>query len=262
MIGRRRAGDRGGGGAVLAWRAMSENRTSLGGLEERLGYRFQEPRLLEAALTHTSWANEQGVDLDYERLEFLGDAILGAVTASWLYDRRPDLDEGQLSKLKGFVVSEAVLAEHAERLELGSYLRLGVGESRSGGREKRSLLADAMEAVLGAVFQDGGLEAARAVALELLQSALGERVEIPELGDSKTALQETVQATLGGLPEYRHVAEEGPDHQKRFLVECWVDGRLEGVGDGGTKKQAEQRAAGAALAALEGRFLESDSDLQ
>jgi ribonuclease-3 len=241
---------------------MLENLISLTGLEERLRYRFRQPRLLEAALTHTSWANEQGVGDDYERLEFLGDAILGAVAASWLYDRRPDLDEGELSKLKSYVVSESVLAEHAEHLGLGEYLRLGVGESRSGGREKRSLLADAMEAILGAVYQDGGLEAARGVALQLLESALGERVEISELRDPKTALQEAAQARGGSLPEYRHVAEEGPDHKKRFHVECWVDGLFLGEGDGSTKKQAEQRAARVALAALEDDSQESDNALQ
>jgi ribonuclease-3 len=240
---------------------MLEKLMNPAGLEERLRYRFQDPRLLEEALTHTSWANEQGVEDDYERLEFLGDAILGALTASWLYDSRPDLDEGELSKLKSFVVSEAALAEHAEHLGLGIYLRLGVGESRSGGREKPSLLADAMEAVIGAVYQDGGLDAARAVALELLESVLGERIEIPEAQDSKTALQEAVQASGGTLPEYRHVGEEGPDHQKRFHVECWVDGRFVGGGDGSTKKRAEQRAARAALETLEGTSRESNDAL-
>lgn len=232
------------------------------GLEERLRYRFQDPRLLEEALTHTSWANEQGVKGDYERLEFLGDAVLGAVTASWLYDSRPGLDEGELSKLKSYVVSESALAEHAEHLGLGNYLRLGVGESRSGGREKPSLLADAMEAVIGAVYQDGGLDAARGVALELLESALGERAEIPEARDAKTALQEAVQARGGDLPEYRHVAEQGPDHQKSFHVECWVDGRFVGGGEGSTKKSAEQRAAGAALESLEGELRESNDALR
>ncbi|MGB5296479.1 MAG: putative dsRNA-binding protein, partial [Thermoanaerobaculia bacterium] len=144
----------------------------------------------------------------------------------------------------------------------GQYLRLGVGESRSGGREKRSLLADAMEAILGAVYQDGGLEAARGVALQLLESALGERVEISELRDPKTALQEAAQTRGGSLPEYRHVAEEGPDHKKRFHVECWVDGLFLGEGDGSTKKQAEQRAARVALAALEDDSQESDNALQ
>lgn len=240
---------------------MLENLVSLGELEERLRYHFENSRLLEAALTHTSWANEQGVDDDYERLEFLGDAILGAVAASWLYDRRPDLDEGELSKLKSYVVSESVLAAHAEHLGLGEYLRLGVGEIRSGGREKRSLLADAMEAVIGAVYQDGGLEVARGIAQQLLETALGEEIEIPEVQDSKTALQEAVQATGGHLPEYRHVAEEGPDHRKRFHVECWVEGRLLGDGDGSTKKQAEQSAARTALAALNNEPPESDTAL-
>ena len=232
------------------------------GLEERLRYRFRDPKLLEEALTHTSWANEQGVEDDYERLEFLGDAILGAVTAGWLYDSRPDLDEGELSKLKSYVVSESALAEHAQHLGLGRHLRLGVGESRSGGREKPSLLADAMEAVIGAAYQDGGLGAAQAVALELLESTLGQRVELPDARDSKTALQEVVQARGGSLPEYRHVAEEGPDHEKRFHVECWIDGRFVGGGDGSTKKSAEQRAAGAALETLENESQEGSSALR
>ena len=241
---------------------MLEKLRSPDGLEELLGYRFRDRSLLEEALTHTSWANEQGVEDDYERLEFLGDAILGAVAASWLFESRPELNEGELSKLKSYVVSEPVLAEYAEGLGLGAYLRLGVGESRSGGREKRSLLADAMEAVIGAVYQDGGLESARGVALQLLESALGERVEIPDDRDSKTALQEAVQASGGSLPEYRIVDEEGPDHQKRFHVECWVDGRFLGGGDGGTKKRAEQRAARAALEALESESQESNEALR
>jgi len=237
---------------------MSEKLTFPTGLEDLLGYRFLDRSVLEEALTHTSWANEQGIADDYERLEFLGDAILGAVAASWLFESRPDLNEGELSKLKSYVVSESVLAEHAESLGLGEYLRLGVGESRSGGREKRSLLADAMEAVIGAVYRDGGFESARCVALSLLESALGERVELPDVRDAKTALQEAVQASGGSLPEYRIVDEEGPDHRKRFHVECWVDGRLVGSGDGGTKKRAEQRAARAALETLEGDSQENN----
>lgn len=247
---------------MLAWRAMLEKLTFPTDLEDLLGYRFLDRSLLEEALTHTSWANEQGIPDDYERLEFLGDAILGAVAASWLFESRPDLNEGELSKLKSYAVSEPVLAEYAERLGLGEYLRLGVGESRSGGREKRSLLADAMEAVIGAVYQDGGLESARGVALPLLESALGERVELPDARDSKTALQEAVQASGGSLPEYRIVDEEGPDHRKRFHVECWVDGRLMGGGDGGTKKRAEQRAARAALQTLEGESQENNEALR
>ncbi len=214
-------------------------------LQRRLGYHFKDPSLLEKSLTHRSFANERDLDENYERLEFLGDTVVGLITAEWLYRHHPDLAEGDLSKLKGYVVSEPVLARHAERLGLGEILRLGVGEERSSGRVKRSLLADSLEAVLGAVFLDGGLAAARRVFLPFLEEAS----EAPEsdLLDAKTELQELVQGEGWALPEYRHMAEEGPDHRKRFHVECWVAGRRAGAGEGGTKKEAEQRAARAAV---------------
>lgn len=217
--------------------------------QRHLGYRFKNLLLLEISLTHRSFANERGLDENYERLEFLGDTVVGLITAEWLYRQHPDLAEGDLSKLKGYVVSEPVLASYAERLGLGEILRLGVGEERSGGRSKRSLLADALEAVLGAVFLDGGFEAARRVFLPLLAEATG--APASDLHDAKTELQELVQGEGWALPEYRHISEEGPDHQKRFHVECWVAGKQAGAGEGGTKKEAEQRAARAAVAALE-----------
>ncbi|MGB3561749.1 MAG: ribonuclease III [Thermoanaerobaculia bacterium] len=217
-------------------------------LQRDLGYHFKDPSLLEKSLTHRSFANERDLDENYERLEFLGDTVVGLITAEWLYRQHPDLAEGDLSKLKGYVVSEPVLAGCAERLGLGEILRLGVGEERSGGRCKRSLLADALEAVLGAVFLDGGLAAARKVFLPILETASG--APESDLHDAKTELQELVQGEGWALPEYRHISEEGPDHQKRFHVECWVAGRQAGAGEGGTKKEAEQRAARAAVDAL------------
>lgn len=219
--------------------------------QQRLGYRFKDPSLLEVSLTHRSFANERGLPGNYERLEFLGDTVVGLITAEWLYRQHPDLAEGDLSKLKGYVVSEPVLASYAERLGLGEILRLGVGEERSGGRRKRSLLADSLEAVLGAVFLDGGFKAAREVLLPLLEKATG--VPQSDLHDAKTELQELVQGEGWELPEYRHIMEEGPDHRKRFHVECWVAGRRAGSGEGGTKKEAEQRAARAAVDALKPR---------
>lgn len=216
--------------------------------QRRLGYKFNDPALLEVALTHRSFANERNLDENYERLEFLGDAVVGLITAEWLYRQHPDLAEGDLSKLKGYVVSEPVLAGHAERLGLGEILRLGVGEERSGGRSKRSLLADSVEAVLGGVFLDGGFEAARRVFLPLLEKST--RAPKSDLHDAKTELQELVQASGWSLPEYRHISEEGPDHRKRFYVECWVAERLAGAGEGRTKKEAEQRAARAAVDSL------------
>ena len=202
------------------------------------------------ALTHRSWANEQNRHENYERIEFLGDAVLALVTSEWLYKRFPRASEGRLSKLKSYGVSEPVLAGWASDLGLGEELRLGVGEERSGGREKPSLLADAMEAILGAVYLDGGLEAVRAILVPLLDSTLDREFSEKHPSGSKSALQELLQGRGMGLPDYRHVAEEGPDHDKRFHVECWIDGRRLSEGSGATKKRAEERAARAALEVL------------
>lgn len=219
-------------------------------LEKRLGYRFKRPDLLELALTHRSYANEQGVPEHYERLEFLGDAVLGLVTAEWLYDRHPELPEGELSKLKAQLVSRNTLAQYAETLELGPVLRIGVGEDRSGGRAKASLLADSLEAVFGALHLDGGLEVARQAVLPMLEGAALERAQLLER-DAKTQLQEFVQALGWALPEYRLAGSSGPDHNKVFVVECWVSGEPAGQGEGPSKKVAEQRAAADALARLQ-----------
>lgn len=219
--------------------------------EERLGYRFRNRELLEQALTHRSWANEQGWEANYERLEFLGDAVLGLIAAEWLYREHPELPEGRLSKRKAVLVSRPALARHARRFELGDELRLGVGEERSGGRTKASLLADSLEALFGAIFLDGGLDAVRKVIQPLLQRTEDER-EHRRHQDAKTRLQELTQARGWDLPEYRLLAETGPDHDKTFSVECRVAGERTGLGEGRTKKLAEQAAATAALEVLEG----------
>ncbi|MEM9293417.1 MAG: ribonuclease III [Acidobacteriota bacterium] len=218
-------------------------------LEERLGYRFQRPRLLETAVTHRSFANEKGLDRNYERLEFLGDAILGMIAAEWLFSRYPDEDEGELSKLKSSLVSARSLARFAGVLGLGESLRLGVGEERSGGRRKRSLLADSLEAVFGAVYRDGGIDAARSVILPMLESAPVSRRR-GSAADAKTDLQEFAQGRGWDLPEYHLLSTEGPDHDKTFTFQCWVDGRVVGQGTGSSKKRAEQAAAAEALEAL------------
>lgn len=229
-------------------------------LEERLGHRFGDPALLELAVTHRSHAYERGSgdpSEHYERLEFLGDAVLAAAAAEWLYRRYPDLPEGDLSQLKGWLVSRPVLARHARRLGLGELLRLGVGEERSGGRDKDSLLADAFEAVLGAIFLDGGFAAARRAVERLLVEAAAERPDDPLRADAKTRLQELAQARGWSLPRYRLVAEEGPEHEKTFTVECSLEGGAAATASGPSKKLAEQRAAAAVLAAVEepaGRF--------
>ena len=220
--------------------------------QRRLGYRFQDLSLLERALTHRSFANERSLEGQYERLEFLGDSVLGLVAAEWLYLNHPAVAEGQLSKQMSYLVSEPVLAAFAFELDLGGELRLGVGEERSGGRTKASLLADAMEAVLGAVYLDGGLEPARRLAVALLEAGGRRRGQQLVLADAKTHLQELTQAEGRPLPRYEHVAEEGPDHQKLFRVECWLEDERLSIGSGGTKKLAEQKAAVAALRRLAG----------
>jgi ribonuclease-3 len=214
--------------------------------ERALGHKFSDGNLLRQALTHRSFANERGERGHYERLEYLGDAVLGLVAAEWLYARFPEESEGELSRRKAWMVSARVLHRRAKDLGLGELLNLGVGEDRSGGRDKINLLADSLEAVLGAVYLDDGLKRARAVIVPMLERSLEER-EVAVF-DSKTQLQELVQARGGELPSYRLVATDGPEHSKRFTIECWIGGRLMGTGEGESKKLAEQRAAASALA--------------
>jgi len=216
-------------------------------LEARLGHTFADRALLRSALTHRSASQEGAAASSYERLEFLGDAVLGALAAEWLYGQLAEDDEGELSKVKSYLVSEPVLAAFAVELELGPLLRLGVGEERSGGRAKPSLLADALEALIGALYLDGGLERTRTFVAPLLRAGLDAWNGGAAQRDAKTALQERLQAAGGGPPEYRLVGTSGPDHQKRFVVECWAEGRLLGRGEGSSKKRAEQAAAAAAL---------------
>jgi ribonuclease-3 len=220
-------------------------------LEERLGHRFADPALLELAVTHPSHAHEKGQGKHYERLEFLGDALLGAAAAEWLYRRYPEQPEGDLSQLKSWLVSKPVLARHARRLGIGELLRLGVGEERSGGRRKASLLADAFEAVLGALFLDGGFPAAQRAVQGLLLEAAAEHGGQPVQVDAKTRLQELAQARGWSLPEYRLVGEDGPDHEKTFRVECRLEQGSAATASGPSKKVAEQLAAGAVLAEVE-----------
>lgn len=228
---------------------MAFGRRSSTPLEKRLGHRFKRQDLLDLALTHRSFANEKGVPEHYERLEFLGDAVLGLVTAEWLYERHPELPEGELSKLKAQLVSKNSLAKWAEQIELGPELKIGVGEERSGGRTKANLLADSLEAVFGAIYLDEGIEAARAAILPMLRDGEEEKGKLLA-SDSKTHLQEVTQALGWSLPEYRLVGSSGPDHSKTFTVECWLEGQRAGSGEGPSKKVAEQKAAADALEGL------------
>ena len=224
--------------------------TDLSKLEDALGHRFQNSELPRLALTHSSYSNEQGQEDNYERLEFLGDSVLGLVASQWLYFRFADEPEGRLAKLKSFLVSTAVLADFARSIRLGSYLKLGVGEERSGGRDKSSILADALEALFGAIYLDSGLDAARNLIVQVLQRGLDRRSKIRPT-DSKTRLQELTQAAGDGLPIYKLAQETGPDHDKRFTVECWLNDELIGQATDRSKKGAEQAAAAGALERLE-----------
>lgn len=218
-------------------------------LEEKLGYEFQDSARLENALTHSSYANEnRGKSLgSNERLEFLGDSVLGMVVADYLYRKHPDLPEGDLTRTRAALVCEGSLVEVAQALNLGSYLKLGRGEDAGGGRERPSIQADAVEAVLAAVYLDGGLEAAR----KIIQTFILDREEEKAASrDYKTALQELVQRESGQILEYRITGSSGPDHAKVFAVEVDLNGTAVGRGEGHSKKEAEQNAARAAIGTL------------
>ncbi len=222
---------------------------SLHDLELKLGYTFKNAQLLCQALTHSSHANEKSSgERDNEQLEFLGDSVLGFLVSDFLFRAHPKLTEGQLSKLKGFFVSSANLVKYAERVHLGSYLQLGKGEEKTGGRTKQALLVDALEAVLGGIYLDGGIEEARRVMLHFFEPQIEDVEESGrQLTDFKTALQEQLQARHLGRAEYMVASEEGPDHQKLFTVEVIIDHESVARGVGLTKKAAEQAAAREAL---------------
>lgn len=221
-------------------------------LQSALGYRFTRPALLDEALTHKSYVNEQrtGAAVHNERLEFLGDAVLSLLVSEQLSHSLPGSSEGVLSKLKARLVSEPVLCAIARQLQIGQWLRLGRGEERSKGREKDSLLADTLEAVIAAVYLDGGLDAGRAVVAKLFEqefTSVLTRDYVPGGEDYKTQFQEWCQKRYDALPEYAVVKESGPDHDKQFDVEVTMNRELAGRGSGKTKKEAEQAAAKEAL---------------
>ena len=220
-------------------------------LEEKIGYAFRDRTLLENALTHSSYANEhrdKGMPSN-ERLEFLGDSILGLVVADHLYRNRPDLPEGDLTRIRAALVCEGSLVEVAKSLDLGSYLKLGRGEESGGGRKRPSIQADAVEAMLAAVYLDGGIGQARKLIHNLILNQ--EREKIANGRDFKTALQELVQRDSGQVLSYRLVGESGPDHAKCFSMEVLLNGQPIGAGEGRSKKEAEQAAAKAAVGKLE-----------
>ena len=220
-------------------------------LEERLGYSFRNRALLETALTHSSYANENRASgiVCNERLEFLGDSVLGVTVADFLYRHFPDMPEGRMTRLRAELVCEQSLHRVALELHLGDYLRLGKGEEHNGGRGRASILSDAVEAVIAAMYLDAGME----TAAEFIHRCLLDDVraiETPSFTDYKTSLQELVQRHSGQVISYELVGEEGPDHAKTFRVQVCLNGEPLGRGTGRTNKEAEQTAAANALEAL------------
>ena len=227
-------------------------------IEAKLGYKFQNRALLINALTHSSYANEnRGRSCESnERLEFLGDSVLGMVVADALYNRFPELPEGRMTRLRAQLVCEESLHRVAAQLGLGEYIRLGRGEEHTGGRSRTSILADAVEAVIAAMYLDGGMDVARGFINRFILSEL--EAGLPGSGDSKTELQELVQKKPGSVLSYELLGESGPDHDKTFTAEAVIDDEVVGTGVGRTKKDAEQQAAERAYTALSADSVTSD----
>lgn len=218
-------------------------------LENEIGYVFNDKELLMQALTHSSYVNDRKMDknLCNERLEFLGDAILEMTSSEFLYSEYPEKDEGELTKLRASLVSETPLAAVAGEIGLGEYLYLGHGEERTGGRTRYSVTSDAVEAVIGAIYLDGGIEPARAFVRKYILNDIENK---KLFHDSKTVLQEIVQKYHKGTLTYRLVKEEGPDHDKKYGMNALIDEKIIGYGEGRTKKAAEQQAAYSAIKSL------------
>jgi ribonuclease-3 len=219
----------------------------LSDLQDRIAYTFKDPELLERALTHKSYANENRVPYHNERLEFLGDSVLSLVISEYLMKTCPDSTEGDLSRFRAAVVSEPALAIIAREIGIGNHLLLGKGEEQTGGRNKDSLLADCLEALIASVYLDSGKDVAENLVLRFFEGIIKKTCSTGGTLDYKTELQELCQDQLKQLPEYRVVSESGPDHLKQFDMEVWIKGTLSGCGTGKSKKEAEQKAAKAAL---------------
>ena len=217
-------------------------------LQEKLNYSFKDRSLIVTALTHSSYANEQRCQSN-ERLEFIGDSVLGMVVAMHLYRNFPKLPEGKMTRMRAELVCEQSLWEVANKLGFGENLRLGKGEALTGGRERHSILADCVEAVIAALYIDGGFEVAEEFINSHILSKMGQVGSVPT-GDSKTRLQELVQRTPGSSLSYEMLSESGPDHMKVFGAAVYLNGEMIGQGEGRTKKEAEQNAAAKALEKL------------
>jgi len=213
-------------------------------LEKKIGYTFRDKDLLRLALTHSSYANEKGKLRDNERLEFLGDSVLGFITAKYLFEALKDKPEGELTKLRANAVCEKSLAMFAGEIELGEYILLGKGEAMTGGKSRPSILSDAFESVIAAVYLDGGMEEAKKFVLRFVSKST---TDTKAATDYKTLLQEVIQKNPDEHLTYSLVAESGPDHNKTFTVEVYLNSNCIGTGSGHSKKKAEQEAAREAL---------------
>jgi ribonuclease-3 len=227
-------------------------------LDDALGVRFSDPSIRSAAVTHRSYAFEQELGVNNERLEFLGDAVLGLVVTDMAYNDFPEMPEGELAKLRAAIVNMTALADVARDLRLGDFILLGKGEEMSGGRDKASILADALEAILGAIYLDQGLGAARSFIERLFRPRMVAYVRGEGERDYKTILQELASADLHAMPDYR-ISDQGPDHEKVFTATVFLAGKAWGSGIGRSKKEAEQQAAHEAYLKLSGPAAQSSS---
>lgn len=216
--------------------------------ESVIGYEFKDKELLRIALTHSSYANENKMPVNNERLEFLGDSVLGFVTAEYLFSEFKGRPEGELTKLRAAVVCEKSLFRFAEKISLGQYIFMGKGEEHSGGRNRPSIVSDAFEAVIAAMYIDGGFDAVRPYILGFIKDAVKREANFK---DNKSLLQEEIQKNKGNTLVYEEIGESGPDHEKVFSFVVKLNGKVIGEGQGKSKKEAEQAAAGDALLKLD-----------
>lgn len=228
---------------------MASSQKSIDDIEKKIGYTFKKKEILLNALTHKSYFHEQKDKAKgcNERLEFLGDSVIGLITVEYLFLLRKEYSEAVLAKIKSYLVCQSVLADVAESISLGKYLFLGKGEESTGGRTKKSILSDAFEAIIGAVYLDAGFEKTREIFLRLIKEKIEEIIHAGDFYDYKTELQEISQMIYGILPEYQVVKQQGEEHKRVFTVAVFLDGKKFGVASGSKKKEAETLAAKKAL---------------
>ena len=215
-------------------------------VQDKIGYKFKNPELLEKALTHSSYANERKCESN-ERLEFLGDSVLSVIISDYIYKHLPGVNEGILSKYRASIVCEQSLFDISKKISLNTFVHLGKGEEMTGGRDRASVISDAFEAVLAAIYLDGGMEIAREWTINLMQDAIDDAISGHRYKDYKTMLQEAYQKGNAGKVTYRTISETGQDHNKVFEVEVLIDNVPQNKGQGKSKKEAEQNAAYIAL---------------